>query len=418
MKFELKSEDEIEKMSLKELADYRKAERADEIEKAIAALKEENAKDTAAKIADLTSKVAARDEKIEKLIQENITFGLKMKSISEKAHTIGEGNTLADQLKANVEVLKEISKRSSAAEVVVKANVLTTAVTGNTQAQDIPGIGQMATRKLTMYDLFPKIGMGNNNNGTVRYWDWDEASVVRAAALRAEGVAFPESTAVWQEYTLPLKKIGDTIPVSEEMFEDEVMFANELNQFLNTNVALVIDDEICNGAGGASLTGLFQSTPAFNAALVSDVPYANFYDLLAVATEQITVTGGAKYRPDFVVMRKSDINRMRLTKDANQNYIIPPFVSRDGMNVDGMVVIESNVVPSNSLVLGDSRYAKIYEKGGITLSKGEINAQFTSDMMTLKARKRLLFLIRTADQDGFVKITNITTAIASINLAS
>jgi hypothetical protein len=69
------------------------------------------------------------------------------------------------------------------------------------------------------------------------------------------------------------------------------------------------------------------------------------------------------------------------------------------------------------MVVGDRRFARIYELGGIVLSKGMINAQFTEDELTLKARKRLAFLIRAADKGGFRKVTDIDAALAAITAA-
>lgn len=413
--FKVKSEDDIEKLDLVGLAEYRKAEREFEIMTRLKAYDDERQK--------LDPKTdAAKIEEHEKTISlmkaELNAFGLKMKAIAEKGKAFGTGETLVEQLKANVEILKQISKGVTEKEIEIKASTLVASITNNTQAQDVPSVGQLATRELTMYDMFPKITMGTNNKGQVRYWDWDPDTTVRAADYVLEGQPFPESTAKWIEYTLPLKKIGDTIPVSEEFYEDEQMFAAELDLFLNTNVALKIDDEICNGTGGAELTGLFQSIPAFNPALVTDVAYATFYDLLVKMRETITKTGGAKYKANFAVMNISAINKMRLTKDANNNYILPPFVSRDGQMVDSMVVLESNVVPDNALAIGDRRFAKIYEKAGFVLSRGYKGDQFVEDMETLKVRKRILFLIRNVDRTGFVKVTNIDAAIAAINLAS
>jgi HK97 family phage major capsid protein len=345
--------------------------------------------------------------------------GLAIKKLNESGKPEQKA-TLSAALKSNMDAIKQIAKGlGTDKEIVIKADTLRSSITSNTQAQDVPGIGQLATRKLTMYDMFPKIQVSENNNGTIRYWDWDENTIARAAATLAEGDAFPESTAKFKQYTLTLKKIGDTLPVSAEFFEDEAMFASELDLFLKTNVALEVDDQICNGDNtGNNLKGLFESIPAFNAALVDDVAYATFYDLLVKCKEQISSTGGAKYMPNAIWMSIGSINKMRLTKDANHNYILPPFVDRNGQVVDSMTVFESNVVGAGQFALGDSRFAKIYEKVGIELSRGTVGNQFTEDMETLKVRTRLAFLIRYVDRTGFVKVTDIDAAIASINLAS
>ena len=66
------------------------------------------------------------------------------------------------------------------------------------------------------------------------------------------------------------------------------------------------------------------------------------------------------------------------------------------------------------MVIGDRRIAKIYEMGGVVLSKGLSGTQFVEDEMTLKARKRMAFLIRAADKGGFLKVTSIDAALVAL----
>jgi HK97 family phage major capsid protein len=264
-------------------------------------------------------------------------------------------------------------------------------------------------------NIFPTIPVnGDNINSDIKYYDWDEATTVRAAATIAEGAVFPESTAKWKQYNLPIRKIGDTLPVSEEFFEDEAMFAAELQLFLMTNVDIVIDDQIINGDGtGTELTGLITSSPAFTAA-ASGISDASIYDLLVKVSEDITTNRGSKYIPNFALMNIADINKMKLKKDANDNYVMPPFVSRDGQDVSGMLIVEDNNVVANTMVVGDTRYGKLYQRAGLTVSRGEVDAQFVEDMMTLKVRKRLAFLVREVDKTGFRYIADIDADLVTL----
>lgn len=341
----------------------------------------------------------------------------QVNEISEKLKSgfNGSENTMEKQISENKETLKEIAKGTSAKEVVLKADTLRASIANNQQATDLAGVGQLAHRKLSLYDIFPKVQISeSNNNGTIRYYDWDEATIARAAASVAEGNAFPESTATFKKGSISLEKIGDTLPVSEEFFEDEAMFASELNMFLETNVSLEVDSQLCNGDGTSNkLLGLYASIPAYTP-VASGITDANIFDLIVKVAEDITVTGGSKYNPDTIIARKSVINQMKLKKDGENNYVLPPFVSADGKNIDGMVVVESNIAPANTLVVCDKRFARIYEKGGVELSKGMVNGQFAEDMMTLKARKRLAFLIRNADKGGFRKVTSISAALTTL----
>lgn len=412
--FTEKTAEQLDKMNTQELLDYRKSQREFETATIRKELQDQIKELNLSGDVENKSKIEALEAQSKTLLKGMEDLGLMFKAISEKP-TQENVVSLKSELKANMEAIRKIASGGSG-EVALKADTVRASISDNGQAYDIAGIGQLAHRKLSLYDLFPKITIGESNNaGIVRYYDWDEATTVRAAASVAETGTFPESTAKWKTYTLPLEKVGDTLPVSEEFYEDEAMFASELDHFLRTNVDLVVDSQLATGDGTSNtLKGLISSSTAFNSALVSTAPDATFYDLLAIAPEQITITGGSKYTPNFAVMRKTMINKMRLTKDLNENYIIPPFVTRDGKEVDGMIVVESNVMPDNTLVLGDSNFAKIYQKGGIEMAKAPVGDQFVEDMETLKVRKRMLFLIRNADKGGFIYISDVDAAITAI----
>ena len=358
------------------------------------------------------------------IVKANEVFEAKFKDANEQIAKLKENATviekskvvgLKEELEANKSVLKEIAGGISNKEVVVKALSNRASVANNEQAYDLPDVGQLATRKLSMYDIFPKLTIGDgNNNGVIRYYDWDEATIARAAAAVAEGVAFPESTAKFKKGSVAIQKVGDTLPVTEEFFEDAQMFAAELGMFLDTNVALEVDRQLALGDGtGNTITGLVASVDAYVPA-AAGIADASIYDLLVKVSESITAGGGSKYMPNFAVMNIADINKMKLKKDANNNYVMPPFVSRDGGSVSGITIIEANIIPANTMVVGDNRFARIYEKGGVEMSKGYSGTQFVEDEMTLKARKRLAFLIRSADKGGFKKVTSISAALVTL----
>jgi len=69
----------------------------------------------------------------------------------------------------------------------------------------------------------------------------------------------------------------------------------------------------------------------------------------------------------------------------------------------------------NKMVVGDFKFAKIYQMNGVTLSAGTPDAQFNEDMMTLKARLRIAFLIRTVDQTGFLLCSDIDAALTKLS---
>jgi len=346
-------------------------------------------------------------ETIEKSVFENLQEQVNQLKEMKTTATV---KTIVDEIKENKETLKSIAKGGNA-EVVLKADTLRASIATNPHVEMLDGIGQLQRKKRSLYDLFRKIPVGpGNHNGTVAYVDWDEATTVKAADSVAEGVAFDESTAKFKGYTLALQKIGDSLPVSEEFFNDEVMAAAELEVFLDANVLDKVASQIVVGDNtGTNLKGLVSSAQAYTPA-ASGITDANIYDLIAKVSEDVTSVGGAKYQPDFVAMNIADINKLKLKKDSTYNYVF----NFNDPRIGALNIVEDNNVVANTLYLGDSRFARIYEMGGVVVSKGYNGTDFAEDMLTLKARKRLAFLIREADKTGFRKVTSISAALTTL----
>ena len=399
--FVQKTIEEQDAMSKEDFAAYKTAEKANE-----AKLRDE------AIALEVKTKVEAAKKDLE------ATFGAE---VAAQLKDLGQGRqeqsqTIKDVLEANKEeILEAISKGSAHEFEVTKADVLRSSVDNNSASMRDTEISPLASKKLTLYDLFRKVRVGRNNNGTVTYYDWDTATTARAAAMVAEGGTFPESTAKWEELTITLKKIGDSIPYSEEFKYDASLFADELQNFLEVNVKLVEDTQLLSGSGtGANTKGIYTYASAYTA-VASGITDASIYDLIVKVAEDITKGKGNKFRPNFALMNITDINKMRLKKDDNNNYIMPPFVDRNGNSVAGITILEENGLAADTMVVGDSRYGKIYEdEAGYSINIGQVNNQFLEDMVTLKARKRLAFLIKNSEVAGFRKVTSIAADLVTL----
>lgn len=349
--------------------------------------------------------------KLEKAEKDLISAGVLITEFKTKS-TEKLVRKIEDDLNDNITVLKSIISGRQG-ELEIKALSNRASVTGNTNAYVLPTIGQLGVKLRALYDVLPKIQLSTtaNDNGVIKYHDWDEATTVRASASVAEGAVFPESTAKFVEYTIPIRKIGDTLPVTEEFGEDVALAAAELERFVSINVETQIDAQLINGTGTSEqLSGLLLQSPDYTPS-ASAIADANIYDLCRKMRTTIVKNRGSKYSPDIVVANSDTIDRYMLKKDANNNYM---FRLELGNNIGALTIVEDNNMPDNQLIVGDRRFATIYEKGGVVLSEGMINAQFISDSKTIKARKRMAMLIRNVDKTGFLHCTNITTALATL----
>ena len=332
---------------------------------------------------------------------------VKLQAKSTKKVTLN----LADELKEKKADIKSVSNGTKSSDVEIKAVTNLASVTNNAQGFFIPEITQLGYKERSLYNILPKVGVSDSNNGgVVRYRDWDAATTVRAAAMIAESGTFPESTAKFEWYSKSLKKVGDTLPVTEEFWEDEAQAAAELTMFLDINVNLVVDNQIVNGNNtGQNLDGIYSSTPAYTAS-ASGITAPNLKDLAIKVRNDITRTQGGKYSPDFLLVNSLTMESLILAKDANSNYIFDESTGTlGGLNV----VVDENVA-DNSILVGDRRYARIYEKTGVVITRGTPNAQFLEDEMTIKARKRMLLLVKNGDKSGFRKVTDVAAALVTL----
>ncbi len=316
---------------------------------------------------------------------------------------------LVTEIKENQEAIQKLVK-SNNGTIELKANTVLASITDNQTSFHLPNIGQLGVKATTLYDVLPKINFpAGMHDGKISYIDWDEDTIVRAAAAVAEGAAFPESTAKFKYYTEDLKKIGDILPVSEEFGEDAVTAAAELSRFLQVNVSQERSRQLAVGDGTSNtFRGLLNRAITYVPAGAGIVD-ANLKDLVRKMRTAIVKPRGSKYNPDIVVMNSDTYDQYYLKKDADNNYLFD-----ENGRIAGLTVVEDNFIPDNQLVVGDRRFAAIYQMMGVILSEGYVGTQFGDDLKSIKARTRLLMLIREADRTGFLHCNDITTALATL----
>lgn len=398
--FVKKSQEEVDKMTPQEADNYFAQKEQHE--------KEENEK----AIKDALEPLKADLKKANDAVKD---LGEQLALEKERATKANE--TPSDKLKAEFETKKEEIKsiiKGGKEEVEIKALTERASVVNNPNFFKVDGIGQLQHRQLKIADLFVKKPISDRNtNGIITYMDWDKDTSVRAAAMRAEGAVFPESTAKWKKGSIPVEKIGDTLVVTEEFGEDAQDFENELVPFLQTNVALTLDNQIFQGGGTSNeLVGLATVAPVY-VPTAQGIDFPSHYDLINAVKADITTN--TNFIPDFVIMNETCYNQMMSTKDANGNYVMPPFVSKDGMNVSGLDVIISSVISnSNAMLIGQRSKGSLYERVGFTLSEGYTGTQFTQDEKTIKARQRVAFLVRDCEKGAFRYVTNISGNLVTL----
>lgn len=345
--------------------------------------------------------------------------GLELQKVLGGKQT--EVKSLEEQIHEKKEAIQKIGSGGAGVKIqlpVNKTQVARSSVSGSTMAMRLVEVGQLPYLGAVMTNLFRHAPVSASSNGVIRYFD--QNAITRNAASVAEGATKPESAITWIERTLTLEKIADSIPVSKEAWQDVYFIQSEIDRLLNVNLALKEDALLWSGDGVTpNIKGVYTSAPTFSASTwVSGGGFqpatANIYDLIEILRTAIVDNAQSKYNPNYVILNPSDTLGMKLTKDSQGRYLLPPFISADGKVVGGMTVIESSQVTKNTMLVGDFNYGTIYDLEGVTIEMGFVNDQFIKNAMTMLAEKREGLLIRTVDTTGFLKVTSISAALTTL----
>lgn len=359
-------------------------------------------------------------EEVNKLIDTKVEEMMVEIKKAQKAESETKVISLADQFKNEfVNLQAAQSEGKSKFEMNLKTNVTSGSISGDNQGFDVPGFNAPAHRGLVFEQYFTRFALAGNHHGTVYYTD--RTTTTRNAATRNEAAAAPESAIAWTRRSIAMEKILDSIPLTHEAMLDVDGLTAEVMMFIQNNMRLAIDTQMWEGNDAApNWAGIYAAYATnFTQALavgatVDKVDDANIYDLIATLATYIANGKESKYDANVVFANPRDILKGRMIKDANGNYIIPPFVSRDGNQVAGTVIVPSAAVTANTLAIGDARHVRYYDVEGINLEFGLDADDFSKDLITLKGRKRGNLLLKTADATAFYKVTDVDQRISDI----
>lgn len=301
----------------------------------------------------------------------------------------------------------------------LKTEVTRASVANNTMAHSIEGIGEIPRRANAVAPLFNVGSVGANSNGVIRFWE--QNSLTDNAAEVAESAAYPESAIDWIERTLPVRKIGDSIPVTREALEDVGFISTQIRDLITRDVTLREDQQSLLGTGaGQQLTGVATVAPNWAAgAFALAIDEASIYDVLSTGIVQIANAGeNGMFAPNAIIMNPTDAELMRLTKDANGNYVTPSWLSADGMSVRGTRIIENSLVPQNEAYIGDFTFGTMFGTGGVTVDVAtQHGTDWLDDVQRLKASVRRCLVIRNVHYGAFLHIADIAAAQAALETA-
>lgn len=256
------------------------------------------------------------------------------------------------------------------------------------------------------------LGAGNIAGNAITYfvekvWDTVANGEFKTVAENAKkpGLTPPDYT----EVTETLKKLAGWIKLSMEMAEDYDFLVSEINNRLLFQLLLAEEDQLLNGDGtGTNVLGLLNREGVQVASSASAAE--NMDAIYRAQTSVFTKTG---LRVDGLVVNPADYEELRLSKDANGQYLAGgPFQGQYGVGgvlqdppLWGIHTIQTTAVEKGTVLLGAGKAgATVYRKGGVRVEASNADGEdFTHNRFTILAEERLTLAVRRPD--AFVKLS-------------
>jgi HK97 family phage major capsid protein len=324
-----------------------------------------------------------------------------------------EKRTFADDIKEkmfkDIQALSGLTKKGASKMIESVKSFISTNNTSITTGSLLPayqldpGVSKAPDRQPFMLDL---VARGFANSLTI-YWV-QRKTRTDGTEWVAEGAAPAAQTVLgYETKTAQMQNLSEYIKVSNNSFDDIDWLLSEVQTELVILMALKLDADILNGTVAANgFDGVNVVATAFSAGgdtLPSGVT-PNKFDALSYAINQVRV---AKFEPNWIVMHPSDVRDMKLTRDDQGAYMLPPTMAT-GMNVsvDGIRIVANTGVTKGSYLVGDFTKAKFWSRKEMDLRVWEQNEDdVLNQLKTITLYMRGTLVVKDADKLAFVKDT-------------
>ena len=333
----------------------------------------------------------------------------RLKSIEEQVREQVKEYITKDQSGREMVNLKEACKSSPGYKkqfnLVLKANTpITSTVTAGAGVTLSPGVvfdPSISTPPVAESEIRQFSNVATINARTLVYTELKDST--GDAEWVPEGGLKPSMTATIKEVVVSAGKVALTATLTEETLTDLPQLVAEVQAEIINKIGIEEENGILYGSGSdGEIKGVFSDIPEYSLTSIK-VDKPNNFDAIIAAYTQVVSTSKMNYVPNIVRVNPIDLANMKLTKDANGQYLFPPFALQDGTLISGVQIRPSTSITEGEFVLGDFRYLNIRDYVGLSITFGWVNDDFQKNQVTMVGEKRLLAYIKSNYKTAFVK---------------
>lgn len=225
-----------------------------------------------------------------------------------------------------------------------------------------------------------------------------------ALVLDPNGGYKPESGMTFERVSTAVKTLAHWVPVTKRAVADAGQIRTIIDVFLREGLLDILDTQMLVGNGtGENLTGILNT-----AGILTVGSAGTDIDAVVDAIRNVRVTG--RRRASGLVIHPNDwySTGFLLAKDGQQRYLVgDPRATVEQLNqLWGLKVVISESITENTALVGDFRYAVLWEREGVSISVSDQHADFfIRNLLAILAEMRAAFGV--LDPQAFCTITAV-----------
>ena len=218
----------------------------------------------------------------------------------------------------------------------------------------------------------------------------EETTFTNNAAEAAENAAIAEAALVFTEQSSEVRKIGVSLPATDEVLEDVAQMRSIIDQRLRFMIAQRLDLQVLVGNGTApNISGVHDRTGIGAQAKGTD----SDPDAIHKAITVCRVTGFAD--PDTVIIHPNDWESIRLLQTADGIYVFGSPSDAGPARIWGLPVVQSTAETATQALVGDFRtFSALFNRRGVNVEVSNAHAsEFLDGIQRVRMDMRAAFVV-------------------------
>ena len=251
--------------------------------------------------------------------------------------------------------------------------------------------------------------------GTENIWYTERVNEEGDAEFIAEGDLKPLIDGEWQERKADVKEVAERWKMSRRLINHAPSVVSEFRTHADELISLKMDSGVLSGDGtGNNLSGVTTLASPFivPAQLANYYQDANIFDAICAIATYVRLNN---FKGNLTcVLNTVWMAKMKGLKNANGDYIVPPFVSPDGTKVGEVTVRFENGITDADILLGDLKQFKVRISEDVSYHEGWENDDFSKNLESRKLEAFLGTYLPT-NRAGAIIYDTIATVLTAID---